>query len=37
MDFDACFQEFDDDHSGLIEKDEMAEFIKKVSGIIEDD
>ena len=32
-DFEALFKEFDKDGSGTIEKDEMADFIKKVSGL----
>jgi Ca2+-binding EF-hand superfamily protein len=33
-DFEACFKEFDLDGSGTIEKKEMVQFIKKVSGLI---
>ena len=32
-DFNKCFEEFDKDGSGTIEKDEMALFIKKVAGL----
>ena len=32
-DFDECFEEFDEDGNGTIDKAEMIEFIKKVAGI----
>lgn len=33
-DFEACFEEFDLDKSGTIEKEEMVMFIKKMAGLI---
>ena len=32
-DFDTCFKEFDKDGSGLIDREEMATFIRKVCGL----
>ena len=31
--FQRCFDEFDDDGSGTISKDELKDFIKQVSGL----
>ena len=32
-DFEKCFEDFDDDASGTIEKEEMILFIKGVAGV----
>ena len=32
-DFDKCFNEFDTDGNGTIDKEEMLIFIKKIAGI----
>lgn len=31
--FEECFQELDADHNNIIEKKEMAKFIKAVAGL----